>query len=262
MEADASEISPVEEALKFLSSRKAYDETQLEDLVILFVGVGGSQAYNLHTQNSDLDLVGVFLEPLDETLKLHVGRPRFTSYATLPADPKPDITLHEARYFCSLLEVGNPFVVEYLFMETPLFESESWKKLKQIRKSFPTRQAVRQYLSYIKDQFEKHQKKNLVGKRFYHILRLLFEVQRIIRGEDPLVFLPEGDERDYLMKIKLEHSTEAINSELELKVKELIDDIESKQPWENLPEKSPLEALHCWLVDMRSKQMLTPGWRG
>jgi predicted nucleotidyltransferase len=93
-------MESLEEAKKFLESRKTNG-------TVLFVMVTGSEAYNLAEDHSDLDYLGVYLAPTTEILQIDAD-----SHSTLsnrPGDPKPDITLHEAKNFCQLLLKGTYF---------------------------------------------------------------------------------------------------------------------------------------------------------
>jgi len=49
---------------------------------------------------------------------------------------------------------------------------------------------------------------------------------------------------------------EKIEEEVEMKVKLLMKEIEDESPWRNLPENSPVDYLHNWLVRIRTNQIL------
>lgn len=68
--------------------------------------VTGSTAYNLANKDkSDYDYLGIYLADTKELLSLDSNiKP---TVATLPDDPEPDFTLHEASSFCHLLLKGN-----------------------------------------------------------------------------------------------------------------------------------------------------------
>lgn len=50
-----------------------------------------------------------------------------------------------------------------------------------------TRGLVEEFLSYVRGQMVVHQRKGLKGKRAYHIIRLLLELNRIVAGEEPWI---------------------------------------------------------------------------
>jgi len=85
--------------------------------------------------------------------------------------------------------------METLFSPNFSYESPCWTELKQNRRRFLTQQAVDEYLNYIDDQLKKHSTKPLLGKRIYHVIRLLFEIRRIMNGEEPKIFFGWGREK-------------------------------------------------------------------
>lgn len=121
-----------------------------------------------------------------------------------------------------------------------------------MRKNFITKEAIEEHLSYAREQFVRHKKKGLPGKRIYHIVRLLYNCIRMLKNEDPIVHIPEGEERDLLLKIKTE---ELKNAPFENLVKSLEKQIEEMKPW-NLPDKADTKLLDEWLVSLRTKQFL------
>jgi hypothetical protein len=84
-------------------------------------------------------------------------------------------------------------MVEALFTRQNYVSTECFDRLRLVRKSILSRQLVEEFLSYIRGQMVVHQRKGLKGKRVYHIIRLLFELNRIIRGEEPLIAFPVRD---------------------------------------------------------------------
>jgi len=242
------------EAKKFLEGKGARG-------TILFVMVTGSQVYGLaEVDSSDVDYLGVYLAPTSEVVSLEAGNINQT-LATLPNDPKPDFSLHEVKHFCSLLLKGNPFIMETIFCpwddELHVYKSPSWKKLKSLAKNCLTKQAVEEHLSYIRDQFNKHKKKPLPGKRVYHVVRLLYEVKRIIIGQEPMIRV-EGEEKELLWRIK---KGSCNGSELDKIVEDLINFVEASKPW-NLPDILDESLLESWVVEMRKAQFLDDNWIG
>ena len=84
-------------------------------------------------------------------------------------------------------------MVEALFSRQNYMSTPCFDRLRAVRKSILSRQLVEEFLSYIRGQMVVHQRKGLKGKRVYHIIRLLFELNRIIRGEEPVITFPVRD---------------------------------------------------------------------
>lgn len=192
------------------------------------------------------------MAPTQELLTFKESTVHTTSFTSLPTDPKPDFSFHEAKHYCQLLLKGNPFALETLFAnEKYCYVTEEWKQLYSMRNIFLTQVAVEQHLFYIEGQIQKHQQKPMVPKRYYHVLRLLYQVKRIIEGEQPIVFL-EGEEQQEMMKVKLGE-----DPMLQPKIEETLKYIYSKKPWNNLPPKPDESAIEDWLIRVRKEDLFS-----
>jgi hypothetical protein len=76
--------------------------------LILFECIAGSQSYNLHTPQSDLDIRGVFVLPETDYYGLN--------YIEQVHDEKNDIVFYELRRFVQLSYNNNPNILEMLAM--------------------------------------------------------------------------------------------------------------------------------------------------
>jgi uncharacterized protein len=76
-----------------------------EDLII-FESVMGSHAYGTFTPESDVDLRGVFIQPLDHALKY--------GWIEQISDETNDVTFYELGRFMQLLQGNNPNILEML----------------------------------------------------------------------------------------------------------------------------------------------------
>lgn len=116
---------------------------------VLLSGVVGSTAYGLAGPDSDVDRLGVFAVP---TVELHgLGTPRESVCST-----GPDVTLHEARKWCSLALGCNPTVMELVWLDGYETCTDLGRELVRIRGSFLSAKRVRDaYLGYATQQFRK-----------------------------------------------------------------------------------------------------------
>ena len=74
--------------------------------LIIFEGIVGSQAYGISTPSSDVDVKGVYVQPLEEILGF--------GYVEQVSDEKNDTTFYEIRRFLELLKSNNPTILELL----------------------------------------------------------------------------------------------------------------------------------------------------
>ena len=79
---------------------------------IILEGVTGSTAYGLATENSDVDVKGVYLLPTKEVLSL-----QFNPQKTTRDNTNPDWVYHEIGKFMKLVMNGNPTVTELLYLD-------------------------------------------------------------------------------------------------------------------------------------------------
>ena len=81
-------------------------------------------------------------------------------------------------------------MIETLFTERHYASTEAFDRLRALRHEVLTKTLVEEFLSYIRGQMVVHQKKGLKGKRVYHVIRLLYELNRIVGGESPWIAFP------------------------------------------------------------------------
>lgn len=75
-----------------------------EGKMIIFSAVMGSKAYGTNTPESDVDIRGVYVQPLDSILGL--------GYVDQVSDETNDTTYYEIKRFLELLQLNNPNVLE------------------------------------------------------------------------------------------------------------------------------------------------------
>lgn len=112
-------------------------------------------------------------------------RVRTSGRDTSPPCPKQSLTLPFV-----LSSTGNPFMIETLFTQQRFVSSPSFDLLRAMRRVVLTPTLVEEFVSYVRGQIVVHQKKGLKGKRLYHILRIMFELERIVDGGEPLIWMP------------------------------------------------------------------------
>lgn len=122
----------------------------------------GSTAYGTNVGTGDLDVLGVFVEPLDHIFSL---RKPAGSWCWTSGDLKErgtptdvDITLHSLRKFMKLAAAGNPAILHMLFAQRiQLAGSSTFQAtlLQGHRNSFISRQAGPKYAGYMYSQMRR-----------------------------------------------------------------------------------------------------------
>ncbi len=214
---------------------------------LLYLKVWGSHSHNTHTKESDVDYLAVYACTPRELLSLSPPKETWDH-------KKPDVQAHEVRKFARLLIKGNPGIIEALFTERGEFVTDDWAELKKIRKAFLSRQVVKQYLGYAQGQMKRllgHHSPDTKGGEYrekwaYHMVRLMFDCERISKGNEPKIWKEDGTERDVLMSIRAGDKTV---EEVVTLTKDLISMVEKRKPWP-LPEEGDVAALTIWMFDV------------
>ena len=151
---------------------------------VILEAIVGSHAYGLATENSDVDLKGIFVAPTIDLLKLN--KPKET------IDKKsPDITYHEVEKVMRLACKANPSILELFYMDEYTKLTDEGKMLIEIRDSFLSTAAVfNAYKGYVFSQVKKlntHGHFLQVGrgehrqsKHCRHIFRLLEQGRQLL----------------------------------------------------------------------------------
>ena len=77
-----------------------------EKNLIIFEAIVGSQSYGIATPTSDIDIKGIFIQPLEDILSF--------GYVDQVSDDKNDTTYYEIQRFLQLLATNNPNILELL----------------------------------------------------------------------------------------------------------------------------------------------------
>lgn len=161
---------------------------------ICLMAVLGSHAYGFATENSDVDLEGVFVRPLPKILSL-------SSHQDTWNWKNPDVTIHELRKFCSLAIKGNPTILNTLFATNHVMTTEVGVALTELRKDFLWRGSLGPYFGYANQQIRKmisgkplHTTKNEYNNKYAaHIIRLLKAGIHLANTGEVIVRPPDAD---------------------------------------------------------------------
>jgi len=176
---------------------------------IILEGVTGSTAYGLATENSDVDIKGIYLLPTKEVLELN-----FDPQHTTKDHTDPDWVYHEVGKFMKLVMGGNPTVTELLFLESYTHMTPIGQLLIDNRDYFlSTRGVQKAYRGYAMGQAKDLAKRFAEGKEGYdsslknryakhtrHCFRLLIQARQLLEtGTLNVRVTPE--QREYLFEM-------------------------------------------------------------
>lgn len=119
---------------------------------LLFATISGAHLYGFPSSDSDYDLRGVHLLPLQEVVGLHVAR-ETVEKAAVEDGIELDLVTHDAKKFFNLLLRRNGYVLEQLFSPLVVHTSPEHDELKQIAVDCITRPHVDHYLGFAQTQW-------------------------------------------------------------------------------------------------------------
>lgn len=122
--------------------------------LIVFEGIVGSRAYGTNLENSDTDIKGVFIQPIDDILGF--------GYKEQISDDKNDVVFYEIRRFLELLQSNNPTILELLNLpeDCIIYKNSIFDLILDNKKSFITKGCRNSYSGYAYQQISKAKGQN------------------------------------------------------------------------------------------------------
>jgi len=136
-----------------LLDRQLANVVQAQPYPLLFVTVSGAHLYGFPSPDSDYDLRGVHILPLNEVVGLKLGQETIE----VSADKQGleiDLVTHDAKKFFLLLLKKNGYVLEQLYSPLVLHTSAAHDELKSIAKGCVTRHHVYHYSHFAAGQWD------------------------------------------------------------------------------------------------------------
>ena len=237
-------------------------QDQVEQCTIL-KAIVGSRCLGLETPESDTDIMGVCIEPIEDAYGLDAPFEQFVRTGPDEARDGPDLQIYGLRKFLRLALSGNPTILALLFMpEDMLLKCDArGAQLMDLAPFIVSRQAGKAFLGYMQAQRmrltgERGQKRvnrpDLVEQHGYdtkyamHVLRLGIQgVELLNTGRLTLPMHPA--DRNYLRGVRNgSQSLQAVLTkagELEQELKHLLDN-------SPLPEQPDRALVEDWMLTM------------
>lgn len=229
---------------------------------VLYSSISGSHLYGVANAASDIDWKFIYCLSREKLLGLDPPTVKKMTSEGKFEEPgsKFEWVGHDVGKFCQLLLKGNPTMVEMLFSHVAFakhhsYHVDTWADLTKRRKKFLSKKVVKQYLGYIEGQLKRLESKLALHtkggewntKWAYHMLRLSWDLLKIIDGKEPAV-LHLGDHRDELLAVR---RGDREPKDITNQIKNYITTIEAAKPWDPLPDEGPREWLNSWLLRVR-----------
>jgi predicted nucleotidyltransferase len=119
---------------------------------LLFATISGAHLYGFPSPDSDYDLRGVHLLPLEELVGLEAG-PETLEVSTLEDGLELDLVTHEAKKFFTLLLKKNGYVLEQLYSPLIVATTPEHEELRVIARGCITRHHWHHYAGFAETQW-------------------------------------------------------------------------------------------------------------
>ena len=150
---------------------------------LLFATVSGAHLYGFPSPDSDYDLRGVHVLPLDEVIRLKPLRALETITISEEVEGlEMDLVTHDVRKFLTLLLKKNGYVLEQLYSPLIVFSTPEHEELKEIAKGCITRHHSHHYLGFARTQWKLFTKTQLPRvKPLLYVYRVLLTGIHLMR---------------------------------------------------------------------------------
>src|SRR5947209_17579300 len=128
-------------------------QVELHPYPLLFATVSGAHLYGFPSPDSDYDLRGVHLLPLEEVIGLKTG-PETVEKSGVHDGLEIDLVTHDARKFFGLLLRKSGYVLEQVFSPLVVHTTPEHAELKEIAARCVTRHHVHHYLGFAETQWK------------------------------------------------------------------------------------------------------------
>jgi len=168
---------------------------------LLFATISGAHLYGFPSPDSDFDLRGVHLLPLEEIVGLQEGR-ETVEKSGIYDGMEIDLVTHDARKFFELMLKKNGYVMEQVLSPLIVHTTPEHEELKAIAPDCLTKHHAHHYLGFAATQWKLFQKENPPRvKPLLYVYRVLLTGIHLMRAgeiEANLVVLNETFNLPYI----------------------------------------------------------------
>jgi predicted nucleotidyltransferase len=168
---------------------------------LLFATISGAHLYGFPSPDSDYDLRGVHLLPLEEVVGLKIG-PKTIEKSGIHEGLEIDLVTHDAEKYFGLVLKKNGYVLEQIFSPLVVQATPEHAELKAIAADCVTRHHVHHYLGFAATQWKLFEKENPPRvKPLLYVYRVLLTGMHLMRTgevEANLVRLNEATKLPYI----------------------------------------------------------------
>lgn len=126
---------------------------------LVFVTISGAHLYGFASPDSDFDLRGVHLLPLEQVVGLKIGQETIQK-SGIHDGLEIDLVTHDARKFFGLMLKKNGYVMEQVLSSLVLHTTPEHEELKVIAGDCLTRHHAHHYLGFAETQWKLFAKEN------------------------------------------------------------------------------------------------------
>ena len=172
---------------------------------VILEGIVGSVAYGLDTENSDVDIKGIYVAPTEDILSLY---PVHGTLNKENCEFESDIEYTEVGKFINMALNCNPTYLELLFLDKYSVLDYQGQLLLKYRDYFLSQKALNSYVGYATAQIKKLEAKEKSGelhnyarkeKHIRHCFRLLMQGHELLTTGK--ITLNVGNQRDFLFEL-------------------------------------------------------------
>jgi predicted nucleotidyltransferase len=179
-----------------------FDSVFPESYPLLFVTISGAHLYGFPSPDSDYDLRGVHILPIEEVVGLDVGRETI-EVSTEHADMEIDLVTHDAHKFFLMLLKKNGYVLEQLYSPLIVKSSPEHEELKSIARKCITRHHVYHYRHFAETQWELLEKQQPpTAKALLYVYRVLLTGTHLMQTGEVEANLAHLNEKYHLPYIE------------------------------------------------------------
>lgn len=173
-----------------MRDERLMEEVRAHPYSLLFASVSGAHLYGFPSPDSDWDLRGVHVLPLDALVGLVPGE-ETVQLSHVRAGAEVDLVTHDARKFFALLLRNNGYVLEQLYSPLVVHATPEHAELRRIARGCITRRCVRHYAGFAAGQwrlFENEQPRRV--KPLLYVYRVLLTGIHLMRTGHVQASLP------------------------------------------------------------------------